>query len=321
MNETRTQGATDAATRGRDLLDRIERDFIAGQEPALLMKELLIGLDDIRSRMSPPDWLSFARSSQRHGLASIVHQDPFTHWSFRKPRGYPGDAGLLDFIYEHISVEAHIEAASDLGKAIYAFNKMTAAPAAVRERRHILAATVDRIAARQGRPVRVLAIAAGHLREADICEALRAGAVEQWVALDQDEESLVEIRRRFPGENVRTVAGSVSGILRGKYDLGTFDLIYAAGLYDYLVPKVANRLTSSAFELLSPGGIYLFANFVRDISDVGYTEVFMDWRLILRSDKEMSDIAASVCSPSLAETNCYKGANGNIAYCELQKEA
>ncbi|MFH1557119.1 MAG: class I SAM-dependent methyltransferase [Pseudomonadota bacterium] len=321
MNEVLAAGANDAATRGMNLLDKIERAFIAGREPAFLMKELSIGLNGIRARMRPEDWLSFARSSQRHALASIVHQDPFTGWSFRKPRGYPGDAGLLDFIYEHTSVAPHVEAASDLGRGIYAFSKMTPAPVAVRERRDILADTVDRIAARQNRPVRVLAIAAGHLREAERSEAMQTGVVEQWVALDQDEASLAEVRRRFEGGPVRAITGSVSGLLHKKYGLGSFDLIYAAGLYDYLVPKVANRLTNAAFDLLNPGGTYLFANFTEDMADVGYTETFMDWHLILRSDDDMARIAASVYSPALAETTFYRGANGAIAYCELSKEA
>lgn len=304
-----------------DLLDKIERAFIAGGDPAVLMKELSFGLTSIRARMRPEDWLSFTRTSRRHALASIVHQDPFTGWSFRRPRGYPGDAGLLDFIYEHTSVAPRVETASDLGRAIYAFSKMTPAPVAVRERRDILADTVDRIAALQSRPIRVLAIAAGHLREAERSEALQTGAVEQWIALDQDEASLAEIRRRFDGGPVRAIIGSVSGLIRKKYDFEPFDLIYAAGLYDYLVPKVANRLTNEAFDLLSPGGTYLFANFVEDMADAGYTETFMDWHLILRSDDDMARIAASVCSQALAETTFYRGKNGNIAYCELRKEA
>jgi len=321
MSEMHYPIPNDPKALGLEFLDSIKCAFIAGGEPASLMAALAAGLNDIRAKMSSDNWLSFASLSQRHSLASIVHQDPFTGWSFRKPRGYPGDAGLLDFIYEDVSIAPHVDAASELGRALYAFSKTTPAPVAVRERRDILAGLVDRVAARQNRPIRVLAIAAGHLREAERSDALKSGAVEQWIALDQDEESLSEIARRFPRGNVTTIAGSVSGLLRQKYGLGSFDLIYAAGLYDYLVPKVADRLTNAAFELLLPDGTYLFANFMKDIPDVGYTETFMDWRLILRSDDDMERIAASVYSPALAEATFYRGANGNIAYCELRKEA
>ena len=75
----------------------------------------------------------------------------------------------------------------------------------------------------------VLTIAAGHLREADASEALREGRIKRWVALDQDPLSVGSITRDFSGKPVEASDGSVRGLLDNAYELGQFDLIYAAG--------------------------------------------------------------------------------------------
>ncbi|MGO8190128.1 hypothetical protein AB9F38_36180, partial [Rhizobium leguminosarum] len=57
------------------------------------------------------------RTSQ---VAHYLHQDPLTRWSFEKPRGYSGDARLLDFIYGRPEIEDAVLSASNLGRSIYA---------------------------------------------------------------------------------------------------------------------------------------------------------------------------------------------------------
>ena len=52
------------------------------------------------------------------------------------------------------------------------------------------------------------------------------------------------------------------------------DLIYAAGLYDYLGDAIAIQLTSRLLQMLAPGGggRLLIANFNPDLRDIGYLE-------------------------------------------------
>jgi len=46
----------------------------------------------------------------------------------------------------------------------------------------------------------------------------------------------------------------------------------AAGLFDYLLQRLAQRLTRAMFDLLHPGGRMLVTNFVPLIPDIGYME-------------------------------------------------
>lgn len=247
-----------------------------------------------------------------HDVSEVLRRDPITRRSVEKPRGYAGDAVLLDLIYKGWEGP---DDPDDIGKAIH--NYVFASPScnAVRERRDILTRLVDDVAAERPQP-RILAIAAGHLREADASSALAKGHIGEWIALDQDKESLAEVARRL-GEPVRTQQASVADIITGRFPLDAFDLIYAAGLYDYLPATVAHRLTRRACLALKPGGRFLFANFASDVIDVGYMEGVMDWSLILRTADEMEEIARA------AGAGCthryFAGSGDAILYCEIRR--
>ncbi|MGO7465372.1 class I SAM-dependent methyltransferase, partial [Rhizobium ruizarguesonis] len=75
-----------------------------------------------------------------------LHKDPLTRWSFEKPRGYSGDARLLDFIYGRPEIEDAFLSASNLGRSIYAYTRNASSSVAVSQRRDILARRVDEIA-------------------------------------------------------------------------------------------------------------------------------------------------------------------------------
>ena len=76
-------------------------------------------------------------------------------------------------------------------------NKMDTRPSAkaVRYRRRLLAGLIDRVAKRGS--AGVLAIAAGHLREVELSSAVQSGALREFVALDQDENSLALVDRDY----------------------------------------------------------------------------------------------------------------------------
>ncbi|MDY8107660.1 class I SAM-dependent methyltransferase [Fulvimarina sp. 2208YS6-2-32] len=295
-----------------------QRLSVPGSERAAIAT-LFSELHKARARFAPSVWRDLVPMIQGHPVAAIVHEDPFTHRSFEKPRGYSGDAGLLDFIYEHPSMAEEMNAATARGKAINAYTNKAPAAAAVRERRRILAREVDGVAARVGADTEILTIAAGHLREAELCDAYRTGVPKRWVALDQDPMSIGIMMRDLAQSCVEPINGSVRGILKGEYTLGTFDFVYAAGLYDYLPEPVAIKLTQACLAMLKPGGRFLLANFADDIVDDGFMETMMNWSLLLRSDADVWRIVNASVDRNGADIRVERGENGNIIYAVIEK--
>lgn len=298
-----------------------QQRFERGEKPAAIIHRLAAELHEMRVRFDPNVWSDLVPIAQNHPVSSFLLQDPFTGWSFEKPRGYSGDAQLLDFIYGHASVAEDIAKASPLGRALYDYTKDASSSVAVRERRDLLALHVDEIAAMRGSETEILTVAAGHLREANLSAAFREQRIKRWVALDQDPLSIGSIARDFAGTCVEAIDGSVRGILNNVYNLGQFDFVYAAGLYDYLPRSIAVKLTRRCLQFLKPNGSFLFANFSRDIVVDGYMETFMNWALLLRSEDEMWDIVNASVDRNAVEASVEFGANRNIVYGILRKRS
>lgn len=256
---------------------------------------LFEGLRELRHRAGEESWPELRQAIQAHPVRELIHEDPMTRRSFEKPRGYAGDAVLLDYIYGEL-VDAQ-EGASPRARAVQRYASGRPAAAAVRHRRQWLAFQIDRAADRAlaERPTgaRVLSVACGHLREGRDSVALQSGAISECVAVDADARSLAEVERDFAGR-VRPVQMSVARLLARAERLGEFDLIYSAGLYDYLDDALARRLTARLFDCLQPGGRLIVTNFLPQVADVGYMETFMGWELIYRDLDGVRDFAGEI---------------------------
>ncbi|MEO4001804.1 class I SAM-dependent methyltransferase [Mesorhizobium sp. CAU 1732] len=312
---------TDAMAELALVLHTARLRFEQGKDPVQTMRWTVDALHKLRRRVAPAIWRELIPVAQHHPVADYFHQDPFTRWSFEKPRGYSGDAQLLDFIYQHESALQSAADSTPIGSALYDYSKYYPSCVAVRERRDNLARMVDQVAAARGGDAEILAIASGHLREAEHSVALRSGQIKRWVALDQDPMSVGSVARDFVGTPVDAIDGSVRGLLTDAYKLGTFDFIYAAGLYDYLTDRVAIRLTRRCMEMLKPGGTMLFANFSPEVTDDGYMETFMDWTLLLRSEAQMWKIINGTVDRNAVDAEVFFGENRNIVYATITTPA
>lgn len=291
-------------------------DQIYNHQVAAGMQNLFTGLSQLKREARDEDWKQFAsRDWQSHPVKSLVHQDPLTRRAFEKPRGYAGDAELIDFIYGL----RDLPQTSSTGAAIYGHMFEATAAKAVRARRDILAERLDAIADQVERP-RVLAIACGHLREAQKSKAVAEGRVGEFIGLDQDRVSLALLGQEQSAFGVKPVHGSVKSILKGETTFQNFDFVYSTGLYDYLSQPIATSLTTNLFGMLKPGGQLLVANFLTGVPDVGYMETFMGWPLIYRTDDEMADVASGIDRAQIADCRTFRDPLQNIVFLELHKQ-
>lgn len=307
-------------TQAPGLSNEIDLDFVSRAQDSLqdgayleAFTSMLHHLGQLRDTLSADEWKAACTAYRAHPLHQILCQCPFHGRAFHKPRGYAGDAPTLDYIYGLTPLEPSV---SEAGRIFFEWQSNTQSMQSVRARKDRLAELIDETASRVNQP-RILSVACGHLREALRSEALRSGRVGQLFALDQDAESIELVRNAYSGMPVEPVLGSVRGLLGKKVTFSELDLIYSAGLHDYLADPVANRLNEILFDMLLPGGRLVVANFAPNLPDIGFVEASMDWQLIYRDEAACGAMTASI-DPKHPR-RFFRDEPGNIVFVEVTR--
>jgi hypothetical protein len=116
-----------------------------------------------RSFLSLDEWrVAIVNQIRPHPMLAYLHEDPFSSHGFRKPRGYEGDAVLLDFIYGGGASSVWVKNASlwersSIANACSIFVRCAAGPPRLPGRR--LAASCA-----AGGRTEIPSVACGHLR-------------------------------------------------------------------------------------------------------------------------------------------------------------
>lgn len=257
------------------------------------------------ARSDANGWRSVRDTFRAHPLRDVLLEDPSLAHCVARPRGYPGDAALIDFLYDRRLQPT----ASERGAAIFGVATSFQAPEAVRQRlshaRHVLTA-----AWQAGK--RVCVLACGHLREADL---LVGNDMSTVVAVDQDKLSLDVVRRNHP--SIEAIETNAFRYLRTAVTRGAqFDLIYSLGLTDYLDDRAMDLLHRLGRACLAPEGSFLLANFVPQHLGIGWMDAVMDWHLIYRDQEALAQFAER--AGMTART--WLDGTGSIAWCEMHAD-
>ncbi len=297
------------------VMDNVLRTLPGGSVDELLT-ELTLSLQQLRNS-DRDEWDVFATGRfLTHPLLPIIHQDPFSRHAFTKPRKYDGDADLIDYVYGYRKPAADT---TPIGKQIFDYTMTSPAPVSVKARLDIIAAMIDELA-KTNQDLSILSIASGHVREADISQAINTGSVKEFFALDQDAITIETVRRAPLRQMVIPVHSPIRALFTHKIQFHDLDFVYSAGLFDYLPQNVAVKLTAIMFETLKPGGKLLVPNFAPCLRDIAYMETFMQWRLIYRDEDEMANLTSQIPSGEIAETRLFRDSPGNVIYLEINKQ-
>lgn len=279
----------------------------------------LYGLDNLRRTLPLDEWRTFCETQTTiHPLHKLLLNDPYTRRAFEKHR----DAVLLDFLYGYNNPPD--SKSNPIGERIFSFTTNSDPGEAIRYRRKFIAQLIDDIALKASSPISVLSIAAGHVREADLSTTLQNKAIKQFVAYDQDEESLEVVQKQYAHLGIASVQGKVKDLITRPHSLGKFDLIYAAGLFDYFNREYTMQLLQWMFDALNDGGHLLMPNFREEVPNTlyrTYMEAFMHWFLLYRTDVEIIDLFSELNTDHIETFTLSTDPLCNITFVLLKKNS
>lgn len=288
-----------------------------GDDLASVMDQLIAAIADMRASSGVDGWKTAVDKIRRHPITSLLHEDPFTHRGFHKPRGYAGDAPMLDFVYLNQSRCTLTEGVSALGAKIFGYTTTSPIAEAIVNRRSIMALQIDEVAERT-HDAEVLALQCGHLREAELSSAMRDGKIRRFVALDRDIRAVAAVEKEWGRAGVSAINTPTYALLNGAPNaLGRFDLIYSDGLFNELDVRSGVRAIASMFAMLKPDGKLWIGNFLPGIRDAAYLEAFMNWWLVYRSTAALEGLLAEIPARAIARQRTYIEPTDQIGFLEV----
>ena len=244
------------------------------------------------------------RAYTRRQLHPLVLCAPFVHRTFHKPLGYAGDYEMVNMILRN-----PMEGSSLFAKIVNSYFVTAAAGQAHRNRVKYLTETLSketRRIARQGGTARVFNLGCGPAREVqdfltydDLCDRSEIALLDfNDETLEQTNHLLTDLKMKHRRlTRIHTIKRSVHQILRegpriGVIDSGaTYDLVYCAGLFDYLSDRICNRLLEIFYDMLAPGGLLVATNVDTSNPDKNIMEYLGDWHLTYRNLDQLLNLA------------------------------
>jgi hypothetical protein len=143
------------------LFDEAKALILAG-EPVAAIRRLARPLNALVDplRDDADAFAQLIRTARDHDVFNLLQQDPNTRRAFDKPRGYAGDAVMLDYYYTGVPPSE----TSALGRGLFATTTRSPMGLSVAHRKALLRAYIDDVIARKP-DARILSAASGHCRE------------------------------------------------------------------------------------------------------------------------------------------------------------
>ncbi|EDY83218.1 Methyltransferase domain family [Verrucomicrobiia bacterium DG1235] len=249
--------------------------------------------------------IAIHRAYCRRQLHPLVMCAPFVHRTYDKPLGYAGDYEMVNMILRDPN-----EGASIFAKVLN--SQFLAAPPAEAHRNRIvylieMLSRETRRRVRLSKSARIFNLGCGPAKEVqeflaneDLCE--RA----EFALLDFNEETIKQTShllndlkaKHRRSTSIRMIQRSVNQILREGAKIGDveeaptkYDIVYCAGLFDYLSDRVCQRLIETFYNMTAPGGLVVVTNVDESNPMQGVMEYVMEWHLIYRNSEQLMALA------------------------------
>ena len=283
---------------------------------------------DHEARAIPPELSVIHKSYAQRELHPLMLCSPFLHRSYTKPLGYAGDYEMVNMILSN-----HWEGTNTYARIVNSYFLRNDTATAHRNRIAKLVSTLTQEAqrtAQEGRCFRVLNVGCGPAKEVDIFiqDTQRTNRCE-FTLLDFNEETLAwamdrinaHVNRTANDMQVTAVHRSIHSLLkeasqRRNDTQPAYDMVYCAGLFDYLSDRICRRLVRLFYDWTTPGGLVLVTNVHRHNPVQGVMTHLADWHLILRDESDLSSLA-----PELGSQKVYCEKTGVNVFLEIRADS
>ncbi len=252
----------------------------------------------------PEEGLMVHKAYVQRELHPLVLCSPFVHRSYTKPLGYAGDYEMVNMMLRQSDTKV---------RGIYAnvvdeFHVKAAAPKAHRHRVRMLqerlATEAARVVEEEERMFTVLNIGCGpavevqrFIRDSDLASQTSIQLLD--FSLETLEYTELKVTQAVSASGRRPVTKfvhkSIDTLLKEIHQnettqIGKFDMVYCAGLFDYFSDAICKRLVALYYESLNPGGTVCVTNVHKDNPNRFHMEHLLDWYLVYRNEKDMKDM-------------------------------
>jgi hypothetical protein len=335
----------------REEVEELERMGV--QDPLSRAEEETALLDGVRRRWAPAYYGAVAALHERskalderqlplaHSYASstlmpLLMPCPMHRRAYEKPLGYAGDYRMMELYFAR-------ELGGDglFGRFLHSITQGYTLGQTVIAREQLLRDVVRATIESDGDgPVRVLSLAAGPAIELRrlLEETISLRRSVELLLLDQDAAAHEAAHRRLTRILFERHHGALpitlqclhfsvrqllkpqtpEEILVSEVTLVDLDLIYSAGLYDYLPDPVAARLTQLIYSRLRPGG-RIFVGNLEEVPDTTWMMEFVTgWHLLYRNEQSLLRLARGL-EPAPARCAIVRDATGHSMFLDVQK--
>ncbi|MCB9893919.1 MAG: class I SAM-dependent methyltransferase [Planctomycetes bacterium] len=289
-----------------------DREIVLSLHQSLTPKiqELFGRFEEVAASIAPGQETQHKSFAQRE-LHPLMLVSPFVHRTFTKPLGYAGDYEMVNMI-----LRDSIEGPNTYSRIVNSFVLAREPAEAHRNRIDFLVDLLRHEAAKAvkaGRKFRVLNIGCGPARETErfIQESPECER-GVFTLLDFNEQTLEYARNRLSnaaresGRNVelRFVHKSIHDLLkesaRGGQSPEQWDLVFCAGLFDYLSDRICQRLLKLFYSWTSPGGRVAATNVHASNPIRLFMEHILDWYLVYRDNRSFAKLVPAEWQPKVS---------------------
>ncbi|UCO99444.1 class I SAM-dependent methyltransferase [Metapseudomonas lalkuanensis] len=240
---------------------------------------------------------------------------PFPSRTLPSPGLCCGNALLLDYLYG-VESDALQSLPEERTRQLFDFATTAQAARALRCRRRMLARILDETCLDSGKGARMLCVAGGHFREAELARELRHGHFGEMLVFDDDVERLDRVRKSYGALGVLTRLGNLEQLLSGECGFEGYDLVYSSGITELLDDRRCERLVQRLFQALRPGGRLLLANFRPGVDAIAILERLLDWHPRYRHDVQMLSLLDGVDYNQIASARVFHDIGQRIVFLE-----